>query len=435
MNKAGHIVAWATLTLLLAPGLPGCGKSDEPPPAKGPAPAALTVWAHAGQETERATLQAQVARFQEARPDLALRLSFLPERTYNAQIQAAALAGELPDVLELDGPYVANYAWQGHIAPLDGLLPATLVADLLPSLQAQGRYAGRLYAVGVFDSGLGLYGRRSALEEAGLRLPAGAEEAWSAAEFDAVLAALAARDTDGAVLDLKLNYGGEWYTYAFSPLLVSAGADLIDRRDYRHARGVLDSPAAVATLRRVQGWLNGAYVDPNVDDAAFTSGRVALSWAGHWEYRRYREAAGADLVVLPLPDFGHGSRTGQGSWAWAVRRDSARAREAAAFLQFLLRPEEVLAMTAANSAVPGTRTALSRSPRYGEGGPLRLFARQLLAGQAVPRPPTPAYPAITSAFQQAFVDIRNGADAAAALGRAAALIDRDIADNRGYPPP
>ena len=89
-------------------------------------------------------------------------------------------------------------------------------------------------------------------------------------------------------------------------------------------------------------------------------------------------------------------------------------------------------MSGANGAVPATRAAVARSPLYGEAGPLRLFVEQLERG-AVPRPRTPAYPAITSAFQRAFDDVRNGGDVRRALGRAAAVIDRDVADNRGYP--
>jgi len=100
----------------------------------------------------------------------------------------------------------------------------------------------------------------------------------------------------------------------------------------------------------------------------------------------------------------------------------------------LLRPDEVLAMTRANGAVPATREAIARSSLYKPGGPLRLFAAQLLDGYSVPRPQTPAYPIISSAFEQAFRDIQNGGDVQAALDRAVALIDRDIRDNKGYPP-
>ena len=91
-------------------------------------------------------------------------------------------------------------------------------------------------------------------------------------------------------------------------------------------------------------------------------------------------------------------------------------------------------MAAANGAVPATRAAISHSPLYGEQGPLQLFTRQLQGGFSVPRPQTPAYPVITSAFQQAFIDIRNGGDVQNALDKAAAEIDQDIRDNKGYPP-
>ena len=318
------------------------------------------------------------------------------------------MAGDLPDLLEFDGPYLANYVWQGHLRPLDDLLPAELQADLLPSIVNQGTYKERFYGVGVFDSGLGLYARRSRLEKGGARIPAGPDEAWSAQEFAALLKGLAQDDADGAVLDLKLNYPGEWFTYAFSPIIQSAGGDLIDRPDYGSADGVLNSPSAVAAMAQLQAWLAAGYVDANVDDAAFASGRVALSWVGHWEYPRYKEAVGDDLVILPLPDFGRGSRTGQGSWCWGMTAVADKAKGAAVFLQFLLRPEEVLAMAAANGAVPATRSALARSPLYGPQAPLRLFADQLSQGFSVARPQTPAYPVITSAFQQAFHDIRHG---------------------------
>ncbi|MGB5493329.1 MAG: extracellular solute-binding protein [Sedimenticolaceae bacterium] len=395
----------------------------------------LEVWAHAGQAAERQVLERQAARFGEMQPDIDVRLTFIPERSYNAQVQAAAVAGELPDVLEFDGPFLFNYAWQGRLQSLDGLLAVETQQDLLPSISQQGRYLGRLYGVGTFDSGLGIYARRSALQAADIRIPSDPQDAWDAGEFGAILKTLAERDADGMVLDLKLNYAGEWFTYAFSPLLQSAGGDLIDRSTYQSADGVLNGSSSVAAMTALQDWFSGGYVDPNLDDAAFVSGRVAFSWAGHWEYARYAAALGDDLVLLPLPDFGQGSRTGQGSWVWGITKDSEDPQAAARWLEFLLQPAEVLIMATANGAVPANQAAVARSPLYGRDGPLRLFTRQLLGGLSVPRPQTPAYPVITSAFQQAFRDIRNGADVQATLDAAVAVIDQDIRDNQGYPPP
>lgn len=395
----------------------------------------LRVWAHAGQASERQVLEQQVTRFNASQTDIQVQLTFIPERSYNAQVQAAAAAGELPDVLEFDGPFLFNYVWQGHLVPLGGLLSEKTQDELLPSIIRQGRYLDRFYGVGTFDSGLGLYTRRSALEAIGVRIPAGPDDAWSGSEFNEVLKSLAARDPDGMVLDLKLNYSGEWFTYAFSPLLQSAGGDLIDRSDYQSADGVLNGPQSVAAMQALQSWFTQNYVDPNVDDDAFVGGRVALSWVGHWEYSRYAEALGEDLILLPLPDLGQGSRTGQGSWVWGITKRSKDPQAVVRLLEFLLQPNEVLAMAAANGAVPATRTAIARSPLYGDKGPLQLFTRQLQGGFSVPRPQTPAYPVITSAFQQAFVDIRNGGDVQVAMDKAAAAIDQDIHDNKGYPPP
>ena len=141
-------------------------------------------------------------------------------------------------------------------------------------------------------------------------------------------------------------------------------------------------------------------------------------------------------MLLPLPDFGQGSRTGQGSWVWGITGRSKEAQAAAHwFLEFLLQPDEVLAMAAANGAVPATRSGRRALAVVWRKGPLQLFTRQLQTGRSVPRPQTPAYPVITSAFQQAFVDIRNGGDVQVALDKAAAAIDQDIRDNKGYPPP
>jgi multiple sugar transport system substrate-binding protein len=395
----------------------------------------ISVWFHSGQAGERKTMQEQVARFNASQNRIRAQLTIIPEGTYNAQVQAAALAGDLPDLLEFDGPYLYNYVWQGHLHPMDDLLPGELADDLLPTILEQGTYNNHLYSIGTFDSGLGLFARRSKLVAAGVRIPSGINDAWRASEFDSVLTALAEQDPDGAVLDLKLNYRGEWYTYAFSPTLHSAGTSLVDPKTMQHAGGFLNSAIAVTTLGRLQSWLKKGYIDANVDDASFVSNRVALSWVGHWEYPRYREACGDDLILLPLPDFGNGSISGQGSWNWGITANSRHPQEAFAFLKFILAPDEVLAMATANGAVPARRSVLDQSPLYRKGAPLNLFAAQLLEGRTVSRPRTPAYPVISAAFQQAVDNIRNNGNVQASLDQAARTIDQDINDNRGYDAP
>jgi multiple sugar transport system substrate-binding protein len=392
----------------------------------------LRVWAHAGQESERTVLQQQVERYNKSQADTKVVLTLIPEGSYNAQIQAAAIAGELPDLIELDGPFLSAYAWQGHLRPLDDLLETQLVADLLPSIIAQGRYANRLWAVGIYDSGLGLYADRSKLKQVKLRIPS-LQQPWSLEEFETALQQLAKADPDGQVLDLKLNYAGEWFTYGLSPLLQSAGGDLIERNQLLSANGILNGQQSSAMLSIMQKWIVDNKVDPNIDDAAFTSRRVPLALGGHWNYQQYRSSLGDDLLLLPLPDFGSGSKTGMGSWCWSITANSQSPKAAADFLGFLLSTEEVLSMVNANSAVPATHSAIAASPLYQQDGPLHLFVEQLNNGHGVPRPRTPAYPIITAEFQKIIDRIRSGSDVQSVLDSAVEAIDREIRDNQDYP--
>ncbi|MCY7337302.1 MAG: extracellular solute-binding protein [Chamaesiphon sp.] len=201
----------------------------------------LRVWAHSGQAAERAVLEQQIKRFNNAQNATTVQLTFVPEGSYNAQVQAAALSKDLPDVLEFDGPFVYNYVWQQNLVPMDKLISESVKQDLLPSIIQQGTYGGHLYSVATFDSGLGVYGRRSQLQAAGISIPKGNKDAWTIAQFDRALAALAIRDPDRQVLDLKLNQRGEWLTYGFLPIIQSAGSDVnssLNRPPRSHSHAV-----------------------------------------------------------------------------------------------------------------------------------------------------------------------------------------------------
>jgi multiple sugar transport system substrate-binding protein len=83
--------------------------------------------------------------------------------------------------------------------------------------------------------------------------------------------------------------------------------------------------------------------------------------------------------------------------------------------------------------VPARKSALALSRLYGPNGPLNLYVQQIEKGWAVPRPPTPAYGAITKAFAEAVDHIIQGADVQTELSQAAARIDQDIQAHNGYP--
>lgn len=400
----------------------------------------VTMFAHEGAEAD--AYRAAIDDFNATTGSdlgVSVELTMIPEGQYTDQINAAAASGDLPDVLDLDGPNMANLAWSGNLSPLDECIPDDLRDNILPSLIEQGTYADNLWAVGSFDSGLGLYAWKSALDEVGARIPTSADDAWTAEETEQILRDLQAAGYENP-LDTKFWYGsqGEWFTYAFAPIVWSAGGDLINRDDYQSADGVLNSPEVVEAFTTFQTWVDDGLIDRDAaDDSNFLEKEAPISWVGHWMYQPYKDAAGDDLVVLPLPDFGTGSKTGMGSWAWAMTPEAADPDAAWAVVEHLMSDETIKAITDVNGAVPGTQSSIDDSELYAEGGDLELFVDQLNAAPdvAVPRPVTPAYPVITGIMRTVIDDIIQGADVAETLGDAVADIDADIDANDGYPAP
>jgi len=372
-------------------------------------PVTIEVWFHSGKGEERAVLDAQVKDFNAMQNEVIVKAVRLPEGSYNEQVSAAALANDMPDLLDFDGPYVYNYAWAEHLIPLDYYVSNYLRDDFLPTIIAQGTYGGKLYALGTFDSGLAIWGNKAYLKKAGVRIPTGIKDAWTLEE--------------------------EWYTYGFSPIIQSWGADLIDRSDFQSADGVLNGPEAVEAMTWFQSLFNKGYanIQPAGDDDFYGRKIAALSFVGHWMWGPHSEGLGDNLVLIPMPKLGAKAVTGMGSWCWGITSQSKHPDAAWKFLEYLINSEQILRMTNANGAVPARKSALANSELYGPNGPLRVFVEQLEGGVAVPRPQTPAYPTISTAFAEAVQNIVNGADVKAELDKAVKKIDQDIKDNRGYP--
>jgi multiple sugar transport system substrate-binding protein len=403
----------------------------------GPAPTYLTAWFHTGTPAEKRTLERQVAAFNAAQSQVQVKLTNIPQREYASQVESAAATGNLPDLLDFDGPYLYNYAFSGKLKPLDSCVPKGLRAGLLPSIVQQGSYAGRLWGIGTIDSGLGLYVRPSALTRIGAGIPRGVADAWTADEFTQILYRL--RDAGyRQPLDMQMNAAAgpladpEWFTYGFAPIVWSAGGDLINRSTYRTAQGALNSAASIQALTLVQDWFRAGLVSPNEGGTAFVRGQAAISWVGHWMYETYRKAFPRDLKIVPLPRFGPRPSSGLGSWQWGITASATDGDAAWRFLSYLLRPAQVLQLTRANGAIPATRGAVARSPNFAPGGPEHLYVQQLDEGIARSRPQTPAYPAITAAFSAAILKISRGGNVRQALDDAVRQIDRNLAANHYY---
>lgn len=392
----------------------------------------ISLWYHgAGNEVEREILLQIIADFNASQSDWEVVLEEFPQESYNTSVTAAALAGTLPDIIDVDGPVMPNWAWSGYMAPLslsegalDGFLPGTI-----------GTWNGEVYSVGLWDAAVAIYARRSVLEANSIRIPT-LEEPWTLEEFDSILETLQATGEFEYALDLGLAWTGEWYPYAFSPLLQSFGGDLIDRETYLTAEGVLNGDEAVAFGEWWQSLFERGLVPGTSQDGAdretgFLDGRYALQWNGNWAALPALEAYGDDMLFLPAPDFGAGSTIGAASWQFGVSATSQNQEGANAFIEFALQDQYLAAFSDGIGLIPATASAAALTQNYAEGGALAVFF-ELSNEQALIRPPTPGYVVMALVFEKALADIANGADVIETLDATVDEINADIEANSGY---
>ncbi|WP_306119531.1 MULTISPECIES: extracellular solute-binding protein [unclassified Roseitalea] len=393
----------------------------------------LSMWYHgAGSNNqEEATVNRLVAEFNASQDDWEVVMESFPQESYNDSIVAAALAGNLPDIIDVDGPVMPNWAWAGYMQPLgidearlEGFLPGTI-----------GRWGGEVYSVGLWDAAVAVFARRSVLEDHGIRIPT-LDEPWTKDEFDAALVTLDESGEFEHAFDPGMAWTGEWYPYAFSPLLQSFGGDIVDRSTYLTAEGALNGEAAIEFGEWWQSLFErdlapGTSQDPADRETGFIDGQYALQWNGNWAALPVIEAFGDDALFLPAPDFGNGSTIGAASWQFGVSAASEHPEGARAFIEFALTDEWFAAFSDGTGLIPVTKSAAQMTQNYAEGGPLEVFY-ELSERQALVRPVSPGYVVAAKVFEKALADIANGADVADTLDAAVDEIDADIEANGGY---
>ena len=394
----------------------------------------LTMWYHgAGNDVEAAIIGQIIDDFNASQDEYFVTREDFPQEAYNESIVAAALDGSLPDIIDVDGPVMPNWAWAGYMQPLS--IDPSVYADFLSG--TIGEWNGEVYSVGLWDAAVAVYARQSELEANNIRIPT-LDEPWTGEEFDAALETLQATGDYDFAFDPGMAWTGEWYPYAFSPFLQSYGGDIIDRSDFQTAEGVLNGPEAVEFGEWWQslfdrGLAPGTSQDGADRETGFIDGRYALQWNGNWAGTATLEGVEDpdDIVFLPAPDFGNGPVIGAASWQFGVSATSEHPDGANAFIEFALQDEYLAAFSDGIGLIPATTSAAAMTENYSEGGPLEVFF-ELSEQQALIRPPTPAYLNAAVVFEKAIADITNGADVQDSLDAAVDAIDADVEANGGY---
>lgn len=388
----------------------------------------LSLWTHnAGNSLELGAVQKFVKDFNTSQNKYEVVIEAFPQASYNDSVAAAAKAGSLPCILDLDGPTVPNFAWSGYVQPLP--LSESVVSQINPS--EVGRFNGKVYSVGQYDALLLMISRKSILNKYKIRVPTMAKP-WTQDEFMAALKTLKASGDFEYPFDVNAGYTGEWWPYAFSPFLQSFGGDLIDRKTYLSAEKVLNGPQAVAWGKWFGSLFADKYVNPTpANDQGFYQGKVAIWYTGNWTVPDATKKYGSDILFLPNVDFGSGPKVGGASWQWGVSANCKTAQGGFDFINYIMKPQQIATMSAATGLIPATAAGAALTKDYVLGGKYRSFF-EMSKRFAVLRPVTPGYLTISSQFEKAGLKIRDGGDVQNALDDAVDAINRNIEDNKGY---
>ncbi|MFD8999958.1 ABC transporter substrate-binding protein [Streptomyces sp. NPDC059582] len=304
-----------------------------------------------------------VAEWNAAHPDVSVEYVQGSWDSVHDQLLTAFEGGEAPDVIHDASDDLADFAYGGYLADLTDLLSARLKSDVPQRSWRTTTFGDGIYGVPFLQEPRVLIANAAWLKQSGVRIPT-PEDPWTWTEFRSVTRKLG--DGDGgrygvawplkepvsATLNLSLSAGGQlFHRDADGRVTVRFGAADAVVPSTIHDQVDTDHSAPGSTLGS-----GGSDTLPG-----FFGGRYAMVPLG-FSYRQQiaqQAPEGFDWQVLPAPAGADGLAQGVSPQTLSVAEDSPHKKEAAAFVDFLLRPENMVRLALGDWMLPTGTEALA----------------------------------------------------------------------------
>ncbi|MFF1355568.1 ABC transporter substrate-binding protein [Streptomyces sp. NPDC058297] len=276
------------------------------------------------------------------------------------QLLTSFEGGEAPDVIHDASDDLADFAYGGYLADLRDLLPARLKSDIPQHSWETTTFGDGVYGVPFLQEPRVLIANAKILKAAGVRIPTPAKP-WSWDEFRTITKKLSGKKKFGvawplkepvsATLNLSLSAGGRMF-HRGADGKVTVRFDAADQVVPRtvHDQVDTDGSASGATLG-----MGGSDTLPG-----FFAGKYAMVPLG-FSYRQQivqQAPKGFDWQVLPAPAGRDGLAQGVSPQTLSVAEDSPHKKEAAQFVDFLLRPPNMVRLALGDWMLPTGTEAL-----------------------------------------------------------------------------
>jgi multiple sugar transport system substrate-binding protein len=364
----------------------------------------------------------------DAAPDeMQVNLVTVPLPSLHQVLTHAVAEGQAPDLAIIDSVWIAEFAVDGFLLPLEdldgGWIRDEHEDDFLDPLVKANRYEGQTFGISPFANVAGLWYRRGDLDALGLPAP----RTWN--ELRAVGRAAAENGMPHSIVMTGGSKGGETTAYCLIAFLESNGAHVLG------PDGVtLDSRATAQTLRFLRSLVDDGLMSAEVLSYEWTrpvrllaEGKAVISFGGSYETRTLAETLGVRLDELwdhvgfmPVPAGPGGTPASvAGTMSFGIFRQSPQPALAMRLLQRAVDPPELARVARSSGRIPARRSAVALAA----ASPEFLNQTVEMLETAAIRPTTPLYPRVSAQLQAMLEAALTGRlGAAAAARRTAELI-------------
>ncbi|QYR22735.1 sugar ABC transporter substrate-binding protein [Paenibacillus sp. sptzw28] len=392
----------------------------------------LKFWRPSGNDAENGAISKLIENFEAKNPGIKVDLENVPFDNYETKVRTALAGKTAGDIIAIDAPTMSSYANAGALYDLTSFMEADAdLKDIPEGILQSMKYDGKYYIAPISEANIALFYNKKMFEAKGIPLPSkNVDEAWT---WDQVLdAAKKLNDPAKGVygIDPAQGFGGgEGPAYFKTPILWQFGAEVLSP-DGSTAKGYLDSKEAKEALTFYQSLYQTYKVSPlELPPDPFPTGKVAMFVDGIWDLANFTTnfpnfKLGEDWDIAPLPKAKRQAMA-NGSWTFGVTADSKYPKEAWQLINYMTGTEGAKIYADMTGALPVRYSVVDQTPKMKEY-PYSVFVGQLQK-YSMPRPVTPAYPAVSAAIRELFEDVGQGnRDVNAAAADAVKKIDDAI---------
>ena len=300
--------------------------------------------------------------FKQTRPDVDVKVTVYQDENQLQYLSTAFQTGTDLGIFNAKASWVINWARAGNVLPLDSMIKAIGVDDILPGLRVV--VDGRDYAMPYQSNASSLWCRRDLFDKAGLKIPT---------TYDEFLAAAKALNKDG-IAGIATGVGAvpELTQQYFTPYLYQSGWDYFDR----DGNLTFDKPEVLDAVKRFVEILKQApksFANVTYPDIinAYVAGKAAMgTFPGRLGVNTAAKAPqiaeATTVVAIPAGPVNTGRALFGGIEHYVAYARTKNPDETQAYLQFLTTGERELdfSMTVPGHLLPPLNSVRAKIKDY-----------------------------------------------------------------------